>query len=139
MKLLLNFHSARKLTISLDGDEIATFVAMGFKQQEEVLPDGSTAIQLRYIVNSPERFEHVLLCRPFSGDQEHVVVEQIPNDATVNENIYMYSFEPLTMATWKAMNVIGQDELTSELKSDADLTNYYWNDWVPSYWTEDLP
>ncbi len=138
MKLLLEYFDIRKLTVSLDGDDVASFVAMGFKQREVPLPEGGMGIELRYIVNSPERFEHVITCRPFSGGDGHVVVEQIPNDITVNENVYMYSFEPLTMQSWKTMNVAAKDEMESELKSDTDLKNYYWNDWVPEYWTEDF-
>lgn len=138
MRLLLDFNSTRKLTISLDGDIVATFVAMAFKQREVPLPGGEMGIELRYIVNSPDRFEHVIRCIPVSGDHEHVVVEQVPNDPAINENQFMFSFEPLTMAAWKSLNVEGKDEMEAELSSEADLKNYYWSDWVPSYWTEDF-
>jgi hypothetical protein len=138
MKVLLDYYSARKLTISHEGDVFASFVAMAFKQREVSLPGGETGIELRYMVNSPERFEHVIICRPVAGDADYVTVEQVPNNALINENIYLYSFEPLTMEAWKTMNVEGRDELEKELKTDAELRNYYWNDWVPEYWTEEF-
>lgn len=138
MKLLLDYNDTKALTITLDGETFGTFVAMGFKQREVHLPDGSSAIELRYMVNSPERFEHVIRCKPVSADEDHVMVERIPPDAQLDESIFIYTFEPLTMAAWKDMVIGDREELEKKIHNDEELRQYYRNDWLPAYWTEDF-
>lgn len=121
-----------------EGEDGFTFVAMGFKVTPVVLPGGGEGLELRYIVNSPDRFEHRFLCRVVSDAPDLTVVERIaahdPDDPDDEEPLTYYRFEPLTLERWKTMEIWDSSSMVKELTDDAKLQNYYWNDWVPDYW-----
>ena len=136
MTTSLKFPEVYKVTIS--GEDVApfSFVAMGVKQSDVFLPDGSVGVRLRYVVNNPDRFEHDIRGTVTHDAVGAVVVERFVEEVALDETVYTYQFEPLTLENWKEMDVAGADELLQELPDDAALQAYYWNDWVPAYWLE---
>jgi hypothetical protein len=102
------------------------------------LPDGGPGIELRYLVNNPERFEQAVR-GPVTFDDGDGSVSVINASAAGDETTYTFRFEPLTLSLWKGLGVVDSEELSSKVVDDASLRNYYWQDWVPDYWTESEP
>lgn len=131
----LKFRAAYKLTVTNNGFQ-NTFVALGVRQQDVVLPDGTKGVSLQYRVNNPERFEHRFEGTVEYDDKLGTVEVQRTQDPLLEE-ADVYRFEPLTLETWKTLNVLGADEMVKELPDDSALVNFYWMDWVPDSWTEE--
>lgn len=135
MSTSLRFRSVCKLTLVTNEEEGFTFVAMGFKITPTVLPGGGEGIAIRYIVNSPDRFEHRFTGRVVSATPTATVIERVTSPEDEEPPTY-YRFEPLTLENWKTMEIWDSESMLKELPDDASLQNYYWNDWVPDYWLE---
>lgn len=135
MSIHLGYRSVCKLTLVSQGQAGFTFVAMAFKVTPTVLPDGTPGVSVRYIVNSPDRFEHRFDAKVLADSPEETILARVSSPDSEEPPLY-YNFEPLTLDNWKTMEVWDGEALAKELTSDEMLRNYYWNDWVPSYWTE---
>lgn len=129
----LTFDTVCKLTIASDGHDISMFVAMGFKET----PSWNSVTSLRYLVNSPERFEQEVVGNIIKDESTGCILEKLVDDDEAS-SVY-YQFDPLTRESFRTMGVTGYEEILADCATDEALRAYFWNDWVHDFWKNDVP
>jgi hypothetical protein len=131
----LQYGNVYRVTDVINGKDDMVQIGLAVRQKETPLPEGEMGVELRWLTNGGYERSERRITGAVMRDEGGVIEVRHDDD----ENMYVTIFEPLTLDTWKAMkgNIIGFDELVTQLTTDEELRQWYWHEYVGDSWSDD--